>query len=239
MTRRAATPEVEASFFSAPPAKAAEAPPCGCGLHMGSTIESLFEELGELEEVRERAEKLGEERASKKPRLKPRHAEKEPASGVMNRLDFDGLGGVEVKPRDKKRKPNCKRALADARADARERVARTVAKDPEAWRGATPGTLVGLFAEMHLKVYGVEDAALESEYAMARSSALRLSNDLGGGNAGVREAAELVRWAMSRTRRINARNGGPGDFRVTWRFLFSRRTLTDYRVANPPSRRVA
>jgi hypothetical protein len=119
-----------------------------------------------------------------------------------------------------------RKARPDAVARALDEATRRVRADD--WSGCTPTTLVGLYAYLHRGVYNVAPDELADDWLPALSSARRcLEKDFGGDAA---KALEFVRWSWQRERRSRRKNPD-SDFRMGWRYQFSRRLLTDYRVA--------
>lgn len=126
-------------------------------------------------------------------------------------------------PNRRARKPK-PRPDAVARA-VEEAEGRIKAKD---WSGASAVTLVGLYAHLHQGVYGVAPEELADDWLPALSSAKRcLQKDFDGDVAAARD---FVRWSWQREKRSRKRNPD-SDFRMGWRYQFSRRLLTDFRVA--------
>jgi hypothetical protein len=113
-------------------------------------------------------------------------------------------------------------ALARALEEARERAR---AKD---WSGCTPTTLVGLYVYLHEGVYGVVPEELASDWLPALSAARRCLERQFAGNLG--QAIAFIRWSWQREKRSRKRNPD-SDFRMGWRYQFSQRLFTDYRVA--------
>lgn len=147
----------------------------------------------------------------------------------IRRLNFDGLGGVEVNPRvGPPRKKNFKRALQAAIDEANARLKRMTKEGTGAWVDADASIVVGLYAAMHLHVYKVEAAELEDDFLRARSMATRVIGDLG---SPLRTIA-FVKWCMTKEKKYRATLVEPPDFRITWKYLFSKKMVTDFRAAN-------
>lgn len=127
-----------------------------------------------------------------------------------------------AKPRGttgKSKRRNFERALREACDEARARLARR--GDDRAWSDADASALVGLYVEMHQRIYGVAPEELEQDFQAARSSAQRCINDLGDPE---RVAAMLV-WKWGREKKKQSR-----ESRLGWRIAFSRSVVTDYKV---------
>lgn len=96
------------------------------------------------------------------------------------------------------------------------------------WTDATPATFLGLYAFLHKHVYKVSPDDLADDWFPAFSMAKRCFEKDFNGNA--IEMVEFLKWSWARTRVIRKRNPD-SDFRVTWRYQFSRRLITDYKVS--------
>ena len=101
------------------------------------------------------------------------------------------------------------------------------------WSNAKGTTLVGLYAWCHRRVYGVEASELRKEpsFREAAAAAARLLHNECGDDADL--VAELIRWTWDKEKRGEAAAAAKGEvreFRVTWRYQFSVRLLTSYRV---------
>lgn len=96
--------------------------------------------------------------------------------------------------------------------------------------GVSEYAVIGLFAMLHTKVYGIEPADLLEPNAMrgAVSAARRLVEQDFAGRLDV--ALEFVRWTWAKESRSFP--GRTSDFRIGWRWqLMSKSALMDYRVA--------
>ncbi len=140
----------------------------------------------------------------------------------------------EPQPEPAKKKPrrpsagggSLKRAIDDVRD--RFLIAKQTSKSV-CWDGATPATLVGLFAAMHNDVYRIDITdELAPDWAPAVSSARRLLEKNLAGN--VNEAVNVIRWSWSREKR-RVDSGEELDWRMGWRYQFSLKLLNNYRLA--------
>lgn len=117
-------------------------------------------------------------------------------------------------------------------------VGRMIAVDD--WSEATPKHFVELYVHLHRQIYGVD--VLELGQAKVRASAASMAKrtlvDHFGGDGDA--LAAFMRWVWQRQaveeaqRRAGARDG---DFRVTWRYQWSPRLVTDYRRHEVAGRR--
>jgi hypothetical protein len=99
------------------------------------------------------------------------------------------------------------------------------------WEEAEPKHFVALYADLHFKVYGVEDVGLGKKERVYATSMARnmLEKDFGGIRG---DMADFIAWIWSRERGKEAwaRTANVTRGRLTWRAVFARAALTDYRV---------
>lgn len=103
------------------------------------------------------------------------------------------------------------------------------------WAAARPRHFVALYAQLHESVYKVPALELRTERVRmsAASLAARALRDHFGGNPSA--MAEFVRWVWTREVRDERRRASgqkDGEFRVSWRYQWSARLVTDYRRAS-------
>jgi len=123
-----------------------------------------------------------------------------------------------------------KRAGIWNRAVVREEVSSFIAS--REWNDAHPRHFVELYSRLHFDVYGVEPLEMKAtKMCMAAASlAAKALRDHFDGDANL--LADFMRWVWSRQsaeekkRRAGAKDG---DFRVTWRYQWSPKLVTDYR----------
>jgi hypothetical protein len=96
------------------------------------------------------------------------------------------------------------------------------------WSNATPATLLGLYAYLHNGVYGVAAEELADDWMPAFSSARRFLEKQFEGDP--LKAVACIKWSWQRERRNRKRNPD-SDWRMGWRYQFSQKLVTDYRVA--------
>lgn len=129
-------------------------------------------------------------------------------------------------PRPKKSHARPKRN-AGAFSRAVEGVRDRFVKNPRGeWSNLTPETLLGLYAYLHETVYGVLPEELADDWYPAFSTAKKFFEQ----NKERFELQEFFRWVWSREKRRRARVP-ESDFRISWRYQFSQKLVTDYRVA--------
>ena len=135
----------------------------------------------------------------------------------------DGAGTAHVPKRQQKPYQPPQRAIADLEA-----------LNGSGWAAAEPRHLVALYAYLHGRVYGVEPSELLGDplaWLGAVSAATKLLREEFDGNAA--RAVEWVRWVWQREKRgcdRRANVGESSDFRISWRYMFCRRSLlVDYR----------
>lgn len=89
--------------------------------------------------------------------------------------------------------------------------------------------IVYVYAVLHERVYGVLPLELRSEMGRASAAVANvIKNEFGGDPAGV---IEFLRWTWARERDAFARREPENTFRISWRYQFGRRLMTDYRIA--------
>lgn len=115
--------------------------------------------------------------------------------------------------------------LLEARGEASRRARE------EDWVGAKAAVFLGLYANCHKEVYGVEAAELEQ--ANLRKAAFFLCNRFfkASFNEDPLEFAAFFQWVWRREIARMRRNTGSYVFRMTWRLMFSGTILTDWRMA--------
>jgi len=133
-----------------------------------------------------------------------------------------------------------KRASIWNRSLVRDEVADFIAKRD--WTGAHPRHFVELYARLHGEVYGVEPLDLKAAkvcLGAASLAAKALREHFDGDANGL---ADYMRWVWIRQayeekkRRAGTKDG---DFRVTWRYQWSPKLVTDYRrslLTNVPTK---
>lgn len=129
------------------------------------------------------------------------------------------------------------RALNQAVEDVRDR---THGNSKGRWEGATVSTLLGLYAHLHEVVYGVFPDELEEEWYPAMSKAKAFTKKKFGDD--VSKVVEFMRWVWQRERHSvetykEKNDGEMKDFRISWRYQFSTKLLTDYRMAKAGNNR--
>jgi hypothetical protein len=101
------------------------------------------------------------------------------------------------------------------------------------WSTATPATIVGLYAVLHEKVYGVEPEELAEAWLGAVSAAKRLLEE-SPFNGDVARLVDFVRFTWKREKMAEDKARGTGNVRrrVGWRLQFvSRALVVDYKRA--------
>lgn len=146
----------------------------------------------------------------------------ETSATASGRIDFDSLPPPAEKRRGGKPRPN-PRAVAAATEEARQRVQKRAV--PGVWDDADGGLLVGLYAVMHEEAYKVPALELAGDWAPASSTASRFLRDECEGVG--EKAVAFVRWVWAREIR-RVRGDSPSDFRISWRYQFSKKLWTDY-----------
>lgn len=119
------------------------------------------------------------------------------------------------------------RRNASAFSRAVEGVKDRFVHDPKGdWTNLTPEALIGLYAHLHEVVYGVLPEELADEWYPAFSMAKKFFES----NKDRFPLPEFFRWVWSREKRRRAANP-ESDFRIGWRYQFSQKLVTDFRVA--------
>lgn len=93
------------------------------------------------------------------------------------------------------------------------------------WSELEPSTLLGLYAYCHEKVYGVLPEELADDWYPAVSTVTKFMKKQEGLNF-----PAFIRWCWQRERRSRTKNPD-SDFRIGWRYQFSQKMVTDYKVA--------
>lgn len=101
------------------------------------------------------------------------------------------------------------------------------------WRAGQPDHFVALYAQLHERVYKVFPLELETpQWTLARAAAKTcLEKDFGGDGDMM---SDFMRWCWRREAQDEKkRREGikEGDFRISWRYQFCTRLVTDYRIA--------
>lgn len=101
------------------------------------------------------------------------------------------------------------------------------------WVDALPDHFVELYVYLHTKVYGVEPTEMSGkDWPLAKTAAARmLTKEFNGEQV---RMADFFRWVWSMQERDEKRRKAGSkddDFRVTWRYQFSSKLLTQWRVA--------
>jgi hypothetical protein len=132
-----------------------------------------------------------------------------------------------------KRRSSPRRGFEQACQEARELSSRYAqSHDEHAFDEASPRVLVGMYALLHTKVYGVSpDDLLDGKaFLGACGMAGKLVRDQFGGS--VRRAVEFLRWVWRREKWLEDRNKEGRTSRLGWRLQFGCTGLVvDYRVA--------
>ena len=100
------------------------------------------------------------------------------------------------------------------------------------WKGATPKHFVELFALRHEQVYGVEALELRPKTERTRAAFLVAKTLREHFDGDPNELAWFIRWVWQRAERDEKkRKAGVtnNDFRISWRWQFAARLVTDYR----------
>ena len=150
----------------------------------------------------------------------PEFVEERPTAPGVRKVDFGSLPPPSKKKAGKK---NFTRAFEAACADAKARMARR--GDPKAWEGADAATLVGAYAVLHEQIYKVRAEELTEEFLAARSSADRCLRELG-----TQKTVAMIQWKWAKIRR-QVNEDGSSEFRLGWKLMFSKRMISDFRVA--------
>lgn len=113
-------------------------------------------------------------------------------------------------------------AVADAAARARSGH----------WADAKPPALVGLYTYCHTRIYGVEPIELRQsmQFRQACKMVTALFAEVGDDR---NQIADMVKWTWDREKRGLAAARAKReerDFRVSWRYQFGIKMLTNYRV---------
>jgi len=103
--------------------------------------------------------------------------------------------------------------------------------ETEDWAGAKPLVFVALYQGLHTHVYGVEPGELGTkERKFAACAAARMLKNEFDNDANI--MAEFFRWTWKREaskHKWRIENQRP-HFRITWRLMFARTLLTDWKV---------
>lgn len=100
------------------------------------------------------------------------------------------------------------------------------------WNLAGPQHFVALYADLHFRVYGVQDLALDSKNrAYAKSAARRMLAEDFGSDPGAMAAFVAWTWTREREKEAWRREKGIDRGRMQWRFQFGKALLVDYRLA--------
>lgn len=149
---------------------------------------------------------------------------------------------ARVTPKERERREAAAElaAMTDEKPSKRRTVSLEKAREEAAammregdWTGAKARHLVGLYANMHEHVYGVEPEELRTKKTMAAalSSAKRMIEKEFKGE--IARAVSFIRWTWKRERDREKRRrvDGVNGRRIDWRLQFAlRHLLTDYRV---------
>jgi hypothetical protein len=134
---------------------------------------------------------------------------------------------AEVPAKSRTKRPG-RRANAVARALS-EVLDRFVDNKEGDWSEATPTTWLGLYVYLHRGVYKVSPDDLADEWYPAFSSAKRAFEKDFGGSA--TEMVNFMRWSWRQIAKRHRRASDDDDFRMTWRYQFSRKLIVGYKVA--------
>lgn len=138
--------------------------------------------------------------------------------------DEESLERAPVKSRARSSKP---KRNASAYKSAVDQVRDRFVGNPQGdWKDLKPSTLLGLYAVLHEKVYGVLPDELADDWYPASATAKKFLET----NQGRFDIPAFMRWVWQRERRSREQNP-EREFRVGWRYQFSQKLVTDYRVA--------
>lgn len=142
------------------------------------------------------------------------------------RLDAEAVALWAGEPKTKNGKRRSMWNEEAAREDVRAMI------DSEDWGLARPQHFVELYARLHAEVYGTPplELATKTQKLAAASLAARVMKQLFAGDP--RAVVDFIRWVWRRqSQEEKKRRAGlkDGDFRVTWRYQFSAKLVTDYR----------
>jgi hypothetical protein len=148
---------------------------------------------------------------------------------VQNSSFFSDIPTKKRAP--KKFSPKSPRAFQSAVADAKERIEERT--NPNAWVGAEPSTILGLYAALHENCYGFLPEDLSDEWLIALKTVQGwLKNHFGDS---VPNAVAFLRWRWSKEKRLRANN--QDRERLLWKWVFNHRSVMDYKVARGSSKK--
>jgi hypothetical protein len=129
-------------------------------------------------------------------------------------------------------KPKAKKGARDAAGMARAMDSAKARLEEGAvdWEDATASEVVGLYALLHERVYGVSPDDLADKWRWAVAAAKRLADELGG----TKNVVAFLQFTWKRERAAEAKANGTGHVRrrVTWRYQFAERfLLVDFKRA--------
>lgn len=138
-------------------------------------------------------------------------------------------------PAPKKRKTKKSRPSTRALEKAVEEVKDRFVGNPRGdWSKVTPSTLLGLYAYLHETVYKVTPDELALDWKGALSCAKKVLEQTFDNNG--EEVVEFIRWVwMKENRKVSKLKEGV-EFRISWRYQFSQKLITDYRVYKTSTR---
>lgn len=92
-----------------------------------------------------------------------------------------------------------------------------------------PEHLVATYAIMHEHVYGIEAGEVSEEFGLALRAARKVARAVGSSS----KVIAFMRWAWAREKRSEERRSTSreaDDFRISWKYQFSMKLLTNYRI---------
>lgn len=102
------------------------------------------------------------------------------------------------------------------------------------WATARPRHLVELYARLHTEVYGVEPLDLKKKPALMAAASLASKATKEHFDGSFDDIVSFVRWVWVR-QALDEKKRRAGtmtnDFRISWRYQWSPRLITDYRRA--------
>jgi hypothetical protein len=133
---------------------------------------------------------------------------------------IDWLGGAKALTGKPKRKtsPASPAKFEAAKVEALELI------ESNDWAHASPTVLVGLYAVLHLRVYGVEAVDVADAWRHVLSSAVRML-EAEPFNGDATKAMNFIRWTWQTEKLREERSRGQQRRRLTWQLQFATRHL--------------